>query len=398
MTHSEIVYSPLGVKLALMNGTALTKAFVPLTGGATAVYTSSSGVAYYRHTDHLGSSRLASTSTQTVYSDTAYSPFGEPYASSGGIDNSFTSQNQDTLAGLYDFLYREYDPYQARWASPDPAGLAAVYPSNPQSWNRYSYVLNNPLSLIDPFGLECVWDDGSYDSSSDPMSGSSGQCAGLGGTWIDPSFFSDFGLSDWSGSANSDLAAVAYAIQSGFALVQTGSGLSGWMLVANGGAGPIDWSLLGSQVPTVTYSQQLLGAVAQGMKRAGGVIPTVCGGGVYFFGGRERSALGVHAFYGGIVEFDSRYGASGGALVEVGAGEGYVGGGGKVVTANRQGEVESSGLLYGGLGYNTPLASAQAGVAVFSSGAGPFGEVSAFGLAGGGGAYLSITSVSGCNQ
>src|SRR5258705_7849672 len=35
----------------------------------------------------------------------------------------------------------------------DPAGLAAVNPSNPQSWNRYAYVLNNPLNSIDPLGL-----------------------------------------------------------------------------------------------------------------------------------------------------------------------------------------------------------------------------------------------------
>ncbi len=151
-TNSEIVYGPSGVKLALMNGTTLTKAFVPLTGGATAVY-SSSGLAYYRHTDHLGSSRFASTPSRTLYSDTAYSPFGEPYASSGAIDNSFTGQNQDTTAGLYDFLFREQDPNQTRWTSTDPAGLAAVDPSNPQSWNRYAYVLGDPLSYVDPLGF-----------------------------------------------------------------------------------------------------------------------------------------------------------------------------------------------------------------------------------------------------
>ncbi len=153
--NSEIVYGPGGDKLALMNDTSLIKAFVPLTGGATAVYTSS-GLAYYRHTDHLGSSRLSSTPTNTVYSDTAYSAFGEPYAQSGAIDPSFTGQNQDTTAGLYDFLFREQDPNQGRWASPDPLGLAAVDLSNPQSWNRYVYVLNSPLNFIDPLGLlEC---------------------------------------------------------------------------------------------------------------------------------------------------------------------------------------------------------------------------------------------------
>ena len=37
-----------------------------------------------------------------------------------------------------------------RWLSPDP--LAGDV-SNPQSLNRYAYVLNNPTSLIDPLGL-----------------------------------------------------------------------------------------------------------------------------------------------------------------------------------------------------------------------------------------------------
>jgi hypothetical protein len=44
-------------------------------------------------------------------------------------------------------------PAQGRWLVPDPAGLAAVDLTNPQTWNRYAYVANNPLSRIDPFGL-----------------------------------------------------------------------------------------------------------------------------------------------------------------------------------------------------------------------------------------------------
>jgi hypothetical protein len=47
-------------ELALINGQALGKGFVPLSGGATAVY-NSSGLAYYRHADWPGSTcgRLA---------------------------------------------------------------------------------------------------------------------------------------------------------------------------------------------------------------------------------------------------------------------------------------------------------------------------------------------------
>jgi RHS repeat-associated protein len=74
---------------------------------------------------------------------------------------SFTTANSDTVTGDYDFVYREYST-QGRWPSPDPAGLTAENPANPQSWNRYAYVLNNPLSLTDPLGLDtCYFEDGS---------------------------------------------------------------------------------------------------------------------------------------------------------------------------------------------------------------------------------------------
>jgi RHS repeat-associated protein len=70
---------------------------------------------------------------------------------------------------LGDALYREYSIPQGRWISPDPAGLAAVDPSNPQSWNRYAYVLNNPLANVDPDGLLSVVPSGcSPVSNNDP--------------------------------------------------------------------------------------------------------------------------------------------------------------------------------------------------------------------------------------
>jgi RHS repeat-associated protein len=161
--YTEIVYSPASRKIALMNAQTVIKIFTPLSGGATAVYTSS-GLQYYRHPDWLGSSRLASGANRTVYYDAAYAPYGEPYAETGTTDRDFTGQNQDLTPGstgdLYDFPSREYHPTQGRWVSPDPAGLASVDRTNPQSWNRYAYVGGNPLSRIDPNGLflvDCVW-------------------------------------------------------------------------------------------------------------------------------------------------------------------------------------------------------------------------------------------------
>jgi RHS repeat-associated protein len=127
------------------------KSLVALPGGGVAAYTAT-GPSYY-HSDHLGSFRLGSTSTRTVAFDLAYAPFGETYAVSGTTDIAFTGQRQDTSTGLYDFPAREYS-IQGRWPSPDPAGRKAVSLSNPQSWNRYAYVTNNPLRLFDPLGLD----------------------------------------------------------------------------------------------------------------------------------------------------------------------------------------------------------------------------------------------------
>ncbi len=149
---AEILYGPNGSKLALMSGQSVTKAFVPLPGGTAAVYTGST-LAWYRHPDWLGSSRLASTLGGGLSYDDAYAPFGETEAETGTSDRSFTGQNQDLTANLYDFPYREYNPLHGRWISPDPAGIKAVSPANPQSWNRYAYVNGSPLNRVDPLGL-----------------------------------------------------------------------------------------------------------------------------------------------------------------------------------------------------------------------------------------------------
>jgi len=166
---------PTGAKLALMSGSGgstLQKSFVPLPGQATAVYTSS-GLAHYRHSDWLSNARLTSSTSQTYLSSIAYDPFGGTYAPSGTTDPSFTGENADTVSGDYDFLFREYSNV-GRWVSPDPSGLAAVDPTTPQSWNRYAYVLNNPLALTDFLGLDCVYNGSYVNGAVDENSADSG--------------------------------------------------------------------------------------------------------------------------------------------------------------------------------------------------------------------------------
>ncbi|HXJ42782.1 MAG TPA: RHS repeat-associated core domain-containing protein, partial [Bryobacteraceae bacterium] len=109
----------------------------------------------YPHPDWLGTSRLASDAlNRSVTHDVAFAPFGEQYVSTSLFDSTFTGvAPHDKAPDLYDFAAREYHPTQGRWISPDPAGLAAVDITNPQTLNRYAYVRNNPLALIDPSGL-----------------------------------------------------------------------------------------------------------------------------------------------------------------------------------------------------------------------------------------------------
>jgi RHS repeat-associated protein len=91
---------------------------------------------------------------RNVYYDKSFAPFGDVYNETGSAERSFTGQANNLTTGLFDFMFREYDPTQGRWLQPDPAGLGAVDPTNPQSWNRYAYVLGNPLALVDLNGEE----------------------------------------------------------------------------------------------------------------------------------------------------------------------------------------------------------------------------------------------------
>ncbi|MGB8985449.1 MAG: RHS repeat-associated core domain-containing protein, partial [Candidatus Sulfotelmatobacter sp.] len=155
--YTEVMYTPVG-KTAIMNGqTTTVSAYFPLPGGATYYQTGSTGAnGYFWHKDWLGSARLASSITnRTPYFDRAFAPFGESYSNFGnaaGFD--FTGDTQDSFSGLlYDTPSRDLHPGQGRFLSPDPAGLSAVDPSNPQSLNRYAYALNSPLTITDPSGM-----------------------------------------------------------------------------------------------------------------------------------------------------------------------------------------------------------------------------------------------------
>lgn len=121
----------------------------------------------YAILDHLGSTRMltdaSGSSTVTRYD---YLPFGGELlastngrttgmgylASADGLNPKFTGKNRDQETSLDWFEVRHMSGAQGRFQSVDP-GNAGAAPGNPQTWNMYSYVTNNPLSYTDPSGM-----------------------------------------------------------------------------------------------------------------------------------------------------------------------------------------------------------------------------------------------------
>ena len=120
-------------------------------------------VAYYYHEDSLNSSSALSDSSQNQVEMNVYYPFGRAKATTPQagfqVSRRFTGQVLDAESGLYYYNARYYDPELGRFIQADD-----IIPDlgNPQSYNRYSYVMNNPLRYTDPnghYGVSDWWRD-----------------------------------------------------------------------------------------------------------------------------------------------------------------------------------------------------------------------------------------------
>ncbi len=123
----------------------------------------------YLSYDHLGSVRMVTDENATVIARHDYLPFGEeiPGNVAGrsnqfgpGLDNvnqKFTGQERDMETGLDFFQARYFSGAMGRFTSPDPMNAGADL-TNPQTWNGYAYVGNNPLNAVDPMGMDPITD------------------------------------------------------------------------------------------------------------------------------------------------------------------------------------------------------------------------------------------------
>ena len=125
----------------------------------------SQGYYEYYHKDHLGS--VVARTTDKPGDSGQFESFdpwgvrlldawdGVPIDRTYGYTNvnvsGFTGHEHLDTVGIVHMNGRVYDPEIGRFLSPDPLVQA---PYNTQSYNRYSYVFNNPLSYTDPTGYQ----------------------------------------------------------------------------------------------------------------------------------------------------------------------------------------------------------------------------------------------------
>ena len=105
-------------------------------------------------TDHLGTVRAILDVDGNIKSTHDFEPYGvelQPLSDeSTNFKYKYTGQERDNSTNL-DFMHaRFYGSAIGRFLSPDPVN---GNPTNPQSWNLYTYVQNNPVNATDPTGL-----------------------------------------------------------------------------------------------------------------------------------------------------------------------------------------------------------------------------------------------------
>ena len=142
---------------------ALTKDYVYRNGGVVASYSGNDTTpSRHYHLDHLGSTRLVTDSAGYKLAIHTYLPFGveAPGSQTDAERLKFTGHERDSNPMLpgwdLDYMHaRYYSPVAARFLSVDPGRDWDLH--DPQSWNTYGYVRNNPINGTDPTGRRSEW-------------------------------------------------------------------------------------------------------------------------------------------------------------------------------------------------------------------------------------------------
>ena len=222
----------------------------------------------FNHLDHLGSVTAVSDEQGRVVTGesggaaatvASYDPWGARRAPDGRPADpasfqplpghrEFTGHETIPGVGLVNMNGRVYDPSLGRFLSPDPN---VQFVGDMQSYNRYSYVLNNPLRYTDPTGY---------------MSDSTAQA--IFGVALAVAVAAVCAVSDGAGCVVFELFAVAYSVSS---MAAAGASFDQIVateaigLMAGIGAGAVVGAVVG---PTAPIGVQIVGGAVAGMMSA----------------------------------------------------------------------------------------------------------------------------------
>jgi RHS repeat-associated protein len=132
--------------------------------GGKRVGTVTSGVTYSFTQDRLGSNG-------------SYYPYGEARGTVPQDDVGYATYTNDSATGLQYADQRYYASNFGRFMSPDPYQATATSPSapsSPESWNRYAYVVLDPVNAIDPLGQDTWFISNPLPGPPTPLNGSGG--------------------------------------------------------------------------------------------------------------------------------------------------------------------------------------------------------------------------------
>jgi RHS repeat-associated protein len=170
-TVGEYVYDGDGKRVKKISSTETTIFVYDASGKSIAEYStvvasSQDAKVAYLTADHLGSPRINTDANGAITARHDYHPFGEEVGTLAGgsihrttaigyntdsVRKKFTGYERDLETNLNFAEARMLGSELGRFSTPDEFFVGSVSES-PQSWNLYSYVLNNPLKYTDPTG------------------------------------------------------------------------------------------------------------------------------------------------------------------------------------------------------------------------------------------------------
>jgi RHS repeat-associated protein len=153
---SSLLYDPAGQWIGQYNSAGYWWGeYVRLGGRVVAFNSQSQGITVFLHKDMQTTTHMATAYDGSLLQDQVFYPWGLSWHNLGTwYQQEFAGLDiADPSTDFYTSLSRIYNPTPGRWLSPDPAGLKAVDRADPQTWNMYAYVRDNPTTLTDPTGM-----------------------------------------------------------------------------------------------------------------------------------------------------------------------------------------------------------------------------------------------------